>query len=139
MPFLDAYDGVRRITVGDPERGYWIDLKEFISYRAREEAEKALSKVFITQGVQEVRPDSTRFRQLMVLAHIDKWNLDDEKGIWPVNLDNVKRIPGAEFDRIWSVVDELGTPVQDAAERRGFPDEGNDGDPERDGGTTEPE
>ncbi len=139
MPFLDAYSGVRRVTIGDPERGYWIDLKEHISYRAREEAEKALSKVVIAGSVQEVRPDVTRFRQLMVLAHIDAWNLDDERGVWPVNLDNVKRLPGDEFDRVWVVVDDLGSPAQDTDERRRFPDAGDGGDQERDGGAADPE
>lgn len=123
MPFLDAYSGVRRVTVGDPERGYWVDLKEHVSFAAREKAEKALSQVLIKNRVAELRPDTTAYRQLMLLAHIADWNFDDDSGIWPVNLDNVKRIPGDEFDKLWLVVDGDLNPEVDAMERREFPDE----------------
>lgn len=140
MPFLDAYAGTQRVDIGPPELGYYVVLREHISYRAREEAERALSRMYVSNGTQELRPDVTKFRQLMVLAHIEEWNLDDEKGIWPINLDSVKRLPGDVFDQVWSIVDEIGTPKKDAAqaagERRQFPDRGDERDPERDSGAT---
>jgi hypothetical protein len=132
MPFLDAYAGTRRVDIGPPDLGYYVLLKEHISYREREEAERALSRMFISNGTQELRPDVTRYRQLMVLAHIQEWNLDDERGVWPVNLDSVKRLPGDEFDRLWVIVDDIASPPKDAVEaageRRQFPGGGDERD-----------
>lgn len=123
MPFLDAYTGVRRVSVGDPDRDYYVDLKEHISFADREKAEKALSQVLIRDRVAELRPDTTAYRQLMLLAHISGWNLDDENGVWPVTLDNVRRLPGDEFDKLWTLVDNGLKTVEDSVARRTFPDE----------------
>jgi len=72
--------------------------------------------------------DVARYRQLMVTASISDWNLDDDNGkIWPINAQSVQRIPGPEFDRLWSIVDELNTPVS-SEEQRQFPGGGVDGD-----------
>jgi len=131
MPFLDAYEGTQTVTVGDPARGYWVKLREHISFAAREDAEKALSQVLIRNQVAELRPDTTAYRQHMMLAHIADWNFDDANGKWPLTLENVKRIPGDEFDKLWKLVDEGLNPVEDAVERRQFPDQPDDGDPDR--------
>lgn len=129
MGFLSPYSGTRKVTVGDPERGYWVELREVLSQGAKEKAEQALQgRQRVNGGEVVMQMDVARYRQLMVEASIVTWNLDDDNGkIWPVNLSSVQRLPGNEFDRLWSMVDEMNTPV-DPKERRQFPDEGDDGD-----------
>lgn len=128
MGFLDVYGGVRRVTIGDPSRGYWADLWEYVAQGGKEEAERALSKLIVVDGEAQIDPDTTRYRQLMVLAHIKEWNLDDDNGIWPLTLESVRRIPGPEFDRLWKIVDSLASPVQDSEEKLRFPDGGDNRD-----------
>lgn len=135
MPFLDPYGGTVQMPIGDPSRGYWVKLREYASQGDKESAEKALSQMLIVDGQPQIDPDTARYRQLLVLAHIVEWNLDDEKGIWPITLENVRRIPGPLFDALWKTVDLLASPVQDAAERRAFPGGSDDSDPERDDGS----
>lgn len=132
MPFLDPYGGTVTMSIGDPARGYWVKLREYVSQGGKEAAEKALSQMLIVDGQPQIDPDTARYRQLLVLAHVVEWNLDDEHGVWPITLENVQRIPGPLFDGLWKTVDLLASPVQDAAERRAFPDRVDDGDPERD-------
>lgn len=135
MTFLDPYGGTVQMPVGDPTRGYWVKLREYVSQGDKEDAEKALSRMLVVDGQPQIDPDTSRYRQLMLLAHVVEWNLDDDKGVWPITLENVRRIPGPLFDALWKAVDLLASPVQDAAERRAFPDAGDDGDQERDGGS----
>lgn len=106
MGFLSAYNGTRRIQIGDPELGYWVDLKQYISQGDQEEAEAALTKISVKDnGTTEVKPDVARYRKLMVKAAIADWNLDDDNGqIWAVNLQNVHRLPLSVFNEIWAQV-----------------------------------
>lgn len=134
MPFLDPYGGTVQMPLGDPARGYWVKLREYVSQGQKEDAERALSRMLIVDGAPQIDPDTSRYRQLMVLAHVVEWNLDDEGGVWPVSLASIQRIPGPLFDALWKAVDLLASPVQDADERRAFPDAGDDSDQERDGG-----
>ena len=136
MPFLDPYGGTVTVAVGDPARGYWVKLHEYVSQGGKEQAEKALSQMLIVDGKPQIDPDTTRYRQLLLLAHVAEWNLDDENGVWPVTLENVRRIPGPLFDALWKTVDLLASPLQDEAERRAFPDASDGGDTQRGGGAT---
>lgn len=128
MGFLSAYSKTQKVTIGDPSRGYWVELREYVSQGDKTRAEQVL------QGRQHVNGsdiimdmDVASYRQLMVLASISDWNLDDEAGqVWPINLQSVKRLPGPEFDRLWSIVDKLNAPAT-AEERRQFPGSGVDG------------
>jgi hypothetical protein len=133
MGFLSVYSGVRRVDVGTSDRGYWIDLREHVSQGGREAAERTLAKIITgPDGKPQARPDITSYRQLMVLAHVVDWNLDDDDGkIWPIDLAHVKQIPGGEFDAIWTVVDELASPPS-TEEQRQFPDGAVGSDPAED-------
>lgn len=130
MGFLSAYSGTVVLYLGERDRGYWVELKKYISQGDKEKAESALtSGKMVTepgtgQGKYEVEPNVARYRQLMVLGHIKSWNLDEENGtIWPVDLTHVRRLPGPEFDRIWKTIDAFDEELT-PEERRQFPDEG---------------
>ena len=123
MGFLSAYAGTQKITVGDPTRGYWVEVREYISQGDKTKAEQVLQgRQRVNGGDVTMDMDVAGYRQLMVLASIVNWNLDDDNGrVWPINLQSVRQLPGPEFDRIWKVVDELNAPVS-TTERRQFPD-----------------
>lgn len=106
MSFLSAYNEVYRVPVGDPERGYWVDLKKYVTQGGQEEAEACLAKVSVGSDGQPVaQPDVARYRKLMVKASIADWNLDEEDGrIWPINVQNVGRLPAPVFNELWEHV-----------------------------------
>lgn len=139
MGFLSAYSGTQRLTIGDPERGYWVELREMLSQGAKEKAEQALQgRQRINGGDVITQMDVARYRQLMVLASIKDWNLDDDnKQVWPINLQSVQRLPGIVFDELWKFVDSSNEP-RPAAEQRQFPDSGDDGREDGTGRTAEP-
>lgn len=125
MGFLSAYEGTRRITVGEPERGYWIELREVLSQGAKEKAERALSRKISLDGNVESQLDTVSYRQEMVLASIVNWNLDDDNGtVWPINMQSVRRLPGSVYEELWSLVNKLNS-ADDTEERRRFPDGGD--------------
>ena len=130
MGFLSAYAGTKKVTIGEPERGYWVELRDYVSQGAKTEAERALQGRQRVNGNDVVMDmDVARYRQLMVVASVASWNLDDEGGqVWPVDLAHVRMLPGPEFDRLWSLVDAQNKPA-DAVERRQFPDPVGGGDP----------
>jgi hypothetical protein len=136
MGFLTAYEGTRTIDVGAAGSGYWVELRECLSQGDKEDAERALSAGKVVDGKRfEMTMDTARYRQLMVLASVKAWNLDDDDtGVWPVNLSNVRRLPGPVFDQIWTVVDELNAPAP-TEDRKRFPGGGGGGDQDGDGGT----
>lgn len=122
MGFLTAYEGFRKIFI-DEKRGYWVELREFISQGAKEEAERTLSKVVMQHGEAVPVPDVARYRQLMLVAAIKDWNLDDDSGhVWPVDLRHVQKLPGTVFDDLWKEVD-AGNKERTSEEERQFPAE----------------
>lgn len=105
MGFLSVYDGSRKVFI-DEARGYWVELADYVSQGAKEDAERSLSKVVMVRGEAVPTPDVARFRQQMVLAAIKSWNLDDDGGaVWPIDLEHVQMLPGEIFDRLWVEVD----------------------------------
>lgn len=136
MSFLSAYSGTKRVSLGDPSRGYWVELREHVTVGAREAAERALTSSVIENGKLLSKPDVTQFRQLTVLAAIENWNLDDDGQVWPVTLRNIQRLPGDIFDELWQHVNEMQTP-RSAEERQQFPDGGVISDQDEDSGTTQ--
>lgn len=127
MGFLSAYDGVKRIPVGDPDRGYWVELREVLSQGARQKAEQELmGRQQINAGDVLMKMNVVGYRQSMLLASIKDWNLDDDSGqIWPLNLQSIQRLPGPVFDDLWAIVDKSNAP-RSAASQRQFPDTGDD-------------
>lgn len=138
MGFLTAYSTTTKVTIGDEGRGYWVELKDCLSQGDKEKAEQALTTGQLTPGqdIQMVM-DVARYRQLMVLASVKAWNLDDDNGqVWPVDLEHVQALPGNEFDRLWSIVDKSNAPAS-KAERKRFPDGGVSGDQDGDAGAAD--
>jgi hypothetical protein len=131
--FLDDFEGSVRVTVGKPDRGYYVDLWEHASEGSLEEAERALSKMKIVNGKPDVSVDTTKYRQLVVFAHLKEWNLDDDGVTWPYTLESVKRLPGKVFNQLWKIVDELDEP-ETSDDRKRFPGEGGDVDSDGDAG-----
>ena len=127
MGFLDAYSGTTKVPIGDPDRGYWVELRNVISQGAKEKAEQELmGRQQINGNVAVTKMNVVGFRQQMVLASIKDWNLDDDQGrIWPFNMQSISRLPGPVFDQLWSIVDQSNA-VRPAAEQRQFPDAGDD-------------
>lgn len=131
MGFLSAYSDTQTISVGDPSRGYWVKLRKYISQGDKTRAEQALQGKQRINGSDIVMDmDVASYRQLMVLASIAEWNLDDGDGenhgaVWKIDLPHVQMLPGPEFDRIWTIVDQLNAPAS-AEERRQFPGTGVD-------------
>lgn len=138
MGFLSAYSGTRKIPVGDPERGYWIEIKECLSSGDKEKAEKALASGKLIPGQKaEMSMDVSLYRQLMVKASIKDWNLDDDQGkIWPMDLAHVKMLPGPVFDQVWKQVDDLNEPAK-GEEKQTFRPEGDVSDSDGDTGSAE--
>lgn len=129
--FLDHYEGSVRVDVGDPARGYYVELWEHASQGNLEEAERSLTKMRIVDGKPDVDSDTTGYRQRMVLAYLKEWNLDDDGVVWAYTLESVKRLPSSVFKKLWKLVDDFDAPENVEAQKR-FPDEGSGGDPERD-------
>ena len=126
MGFLSVYSDVKRVFVGPQELGYWVDIKEHVSQGDREAAERALATMVIVDGKPVPQPDVIRYRQLMMLASIAEWNLDDDNGqVWPRTMRSVQNLPDIVFDQIWWEVDKVNTPLSKEESQR-FPD-GDDG------------
>lgn len=140
MGFLSAYEGTTRVTIGDPERGYWVELRQVLSQGARQKAEQELmGRQQINGGDVLMKMDVVGYRQMMVLASIKDWNLDDDAGkIWPINLQSVQRLPGPVFDELWSTIDVSNAP-RSVAEQRQFHDAGDAGREDGTGRTGESE
>lgn len=135
MGFLSVYSGVKRVVI-DSERNYWVDLKKHISHGDREGAERSLVQMSVENGKTNISPDVTQYRQLLLTASISAWNLDEEDGtVWTVNLDNVQRLPGEVFDRLWLEVDGMGKEEKGAQSRQQFPVGDFSGDPNGDSGS----
>jgi hypothetical protein len=103
MSFLSAYNGVTRVVISkDGDKEYWVDLKKYLTQGGQETAEAAMNRVEVVNGKPVVRPDVAKYRKLMVFAAIDDWNMDDDNGqTWPINLQNVGRLPLPIFNQLW--------------------------------------
>jgi|SRR6185437_3723357 hypothetical protein len=122
MSFLSAYEGITRVKVGPSGLDYYIDVREHISYQEREAAEKALSDMKIEGSTVTPAPDVMKYRQLLVLAHVKEWNIDDEDGsVWPIDAAHIGKLPGEVFDELWTLIDGKSK-SRDKAEQRRFPD-----------------
>lgn len=109
MGFLSVYSGIKRVVI-DTDRGYWVDLKEHISQGDREAAERSLASMVISDGKTNISPDVTSWREQLIHATISTWNLDDDDNtVWPITLDNIRRLPGNVFDQLWKEVDALNS------------------------------
>jgi hypothetical protein len=136
MGFLSAYENTTRVPIGDPERGYWVELREVLSQGARQKAEQELmGRQQINGNDVLMKMNVVGYRQAMLLASIKGWNLDDDNGhVWPINTQSISRLPGPVFDELWAKVDASNAPRSAEAQRR-FPDTGDD---ERADGEDEP-
>jgi hypothetical protein len=136
MGFLSVYEGTNRVVI-DEERNYWVELSKHVSQGAKEDAERALSKVVMTGGVAVPTPDIARYRQLMIVASVRSWNLDDDNGaVWPIDLKHVQMIPSEIFDDLWKAV-EGENKERTPQEQRQFPVEDVSSGPDGDGGASE--
>jgi hypothetical protein len=137
--FLSAYDGTFRITIPHPHKDYWVELRKHLQHGATEKFMSELQTVTVIDGKAQAKPNVWKSQSEKVLASIVNWNLDDANGtIWPVNMQNLRRLPEAVFDQIHDAIEESNKPLP-AEERAQFPDEGAGGDQARDGGPAEPE
>jgi len=138
MGFLSAYSGTRKIPVGDPDSGYWVEIKECLTSGDKEKADKALTSGKIIPGqTPEMSMDIVRYRQLVMQASITDWNLDDDGGkVWPIDLAHIRKLPTPVFDQIYTEIDEANKPAT-TEERRDFRTEGLGGDSDEDAGTTD--
>lgn len=128
MGFLSAYSGTRRVYA-DPEGTYWVDLREYVTQGEKQKAERALSQATLVGTSLQARPDIVAFRELMVLASIAGWNLDDENGkIWPVTLERVRCLPAHFFDELYGIIDELNGP-RSTEDQKSFRVPGDGGGP----------
>lgn len=127
MGFLSAYEGTQRVVI-DPERNYWVELREVLSQGARQKAEQELmGRQQLNGNDVLMKMDVVGYRQAMLLASIKDWNLDDDNGrVWPINQQSVQRLPGPVFDQLWSIVDKSNAP-RSVAEQRQFHGAGSDG------------
>lgn len=127
MGFLDSYGDTYRMKVGPADLDYYIEVREHISHNEREAAEKALSEMKVEGTQVTPDPDVMRYRRTRVLAHIKKWNLDDDGGVWPIDDEHVGLLPDDVFDQVWKWIDsEPGKRSKD--EQRRFPDGHDVGD-----------
>jgi hypothetical protein len=133
MGFLSAYDGIKRVFIDHHDEKYWVDLKEHISQGEQEAAQRTQQTLTMVGGKPCPAPDVVKGRQLLLLAHISDWNLDDDGKIWPINIQSVKRLPDVVFEQLFAVVDKLGE-GEGPKERAQFLDEGELGDPDGDTG-----
>ena len=98
---------------------YWVDLKKYITQGAQEQAEAALAKVVVNDGVAQPTPDVAKYRKLMVLASIEDWNLtDDSEKILPINLQSVQRLPMPVFDALWSQVQKNNSEAERSSDEQ---------------------
>lgn len=136
MGFLSAYSNTRKIPVGDPANGYWVELKECLNQGEKEKAEKALvsGKMKPGQKDAEMSMDIPNFRALMLLGSVKSWNLDDDNGqIWAIDLEHIKMLPTPIFDQLWELVDDMNKPAS-SEEKKTFRDESVGGNPDGDFG-----
>lgn len=139
MGFLSAYEGTTKVPIGDPERGYWVELREVLSQGARQKAEQELmGRQQLNGNDVLMKMDVVGYRQMMLLASIKDWNLDDDNGhVWPINLKSVQRLPGPIFDQLWSIVDESNAP-RSVADQRQFRESGDARSEDGEGWTGKP-
>lgn len=129
--FFDYYEGTRRVAVGRPGAGFYVDLYEHAAYKAMENAVRAMTQVNMNAAGQTgMRGDVPRYQQLSILAHIKEWNLIGPDGqVMPITEESVRRLPLTVTNQLWQIVqNELDQqPTED--ERKRFPDADGGSDP----------
>lgn len=145
MPgFLDAYEGVKRIELGN---GYWIDVKLCLSsaeYR-RVQAHLGAGRQTLSvsgSGDTTTQIDPASAQDEMLFQSIADWNLDDDGKPWPLSpaserKASIARLPASVHMQVYQVCDELNGPRQ-GKEAAQFPDEPVGGGPDGDSGPGEP-
>lgn len=139
MTFFSAYTGTHRITLNhpDPTQEYWAELQKYLSHGSTQKAESHLQKLTMVDGKPCPAPDVWSSQAEKVVASVVAWNLDDENGIAPINMQTIRRLPDVVFDQLLAAVEDSNK-ADEPAERRRFPDEGVVGDPDGDTGSAEP-
>jgi hypothetical protein len=134
--FFDYYEGTRRVNVGRPGAGFYVEMYEHASYKSMEDAVRALAQV--SQGAKgegSVRGDLPRYQQLSILAHIKEWNLVGSDGdVMPISVESVRRLPLSVGNQLWTLVQNELDPKGTADERKRFLDADGGGDSARESG-----
>jgi hypothetical protein len=131
--FFDYYEGTRRVNVGRPGAGFFVELYEHASYRSMESAVRAMTQMNVNNSGQTgMRGDIPRYQGLSILAHIKEWNLVGPDGqVMPITEESVRRLPMTVTNQLWKIVQDELDPQPSKEERERFPDAGDGGDPAR--------
>jgi hypothetical protein len=130
--FFDYYEGTRRVDVGRPGAGFYVDLYQHASYKSMESAVRAMMQMNVSgDGQPGVRGDLPRYQQLSILAHIKEWNLIDPDGqVLGITEESVRRLPLTVGNQLWQVVQNELDPQPTKDERKRFLSAGDGGDQE---------
>jgi hypothetical protein len=135
--FFDYYEGTRRVTVGRPGAGFYVELYEHAAYKAMENAVRAMTQVNMSaSGQAGMRGDVPRYQQLSILAHIKEWNLTGPDGqVMPITEESVRRLPLTVTNQLWQIVQNELDAQPTAEEKARFPVADGVGDPSWEQGT----
>lgn len=138
MGFMSAYDGTHRVVIPHPDKEYWVDLKNHLTHGATEKSTAALQQLTMVDGKPCPAPDVFKSQAELVLASVVAWNFDDDNGtVWPINMQNLRRLPDSVFTLLHRAVEVSNAP-DGPQERLRFPDEGPVGDSHGLGGAAFP-
>lgn len=134
--FFDYYEGTRRVEVGRPGAGFYVELYLHASYKSMEAAVRAMTQMNISgAGEAGMRGDMPRYQQLSILAHIKAWNLTSPDGtVLPITEESVRRLPLTVGNQLWQIVQNELDPQPTKDERKRFPDADGGGDSAREPG-----
>lgn len=120
MGYVAEYSGTDTISLTNPK--YEVTLRQCLSRTQLAQAEALLTQAVVDMnGNGSVKPDVTRYRDMMVFFSIVSWNLDDEAGNpIPVTPTTVGVLSGPDFDLVWERVDALNKGMNPAEQQR-FP------------------
>lgn len=139
MGFMSAYDGTFKVPIPHPEKEYWVELRKHLTHGATEKSTAALQSLNMVDGKPVPAPDVFKSQTEKVLASIVDWNIGagDEHGIWPINVQSVRRLPDVVFELLHNAMEESNKPRPPAEQAR-FPVEDVVGDPDGDAGAAVP-
>lgn len=129
MGFLSAYDGVKRVPIPhpNPTKEYWVDLKSYLSLGNTEKSAQALQEMELVGGKPRPAPNVFKHESERVLASVLDWNLDDDHGVWPINMQSIRRLPESVFELLKEKVNATNRP-RTAEEQAQFPAADESGD-----------